>query len=47
MLDEFGPQPVLVAFAAVQTVSMALIALTCFVNRRGGATADGTLEVAA
>ena len=47
VLDEFGPQPVLVAFAAVQTVAMALIALTCFVNRRGGATADGTLEVAA
>ena len=47
VLDEFGPQPVLVAFAAVQTVAMALIALSCVVNRRGGATADGTLEVAA
>jgi MFS family permease len=29
VLDAFGVEPVLVAFAAVQTVSMALIALTC------------------
>jgi len=47
VLDEFGPQPVLVAFAAVQTVAMTLIALSCFVIRRAAIPGDETLEVAA
>ena len=34
VLDELGPQPVLVAFAAVQTVAMSLVALSSFVVRR-------------
>ena len=33
VLDEFGPQPVLVALAVVQTVSMVVIALTSFAAR--------------
>jgi len=34
VLDELGPQPVLVAFAAVQTVAMSLVAVSSFVVRR-------------
>jgi predicted MFS family arabinose efflux permease len=47
VLDEFGPQPVLVAFAAVQTVAMALIALSCFVVRRAALPGEETLGAAA
>ena len=47
MLDEFGPQPVLVAFAAVQTVAMALIALSCFVIRRAALPGEETRGAAA
>ena len=46
VLDEFGPQPVLVALAAVQTVAMSLIAVSCIVNRRAAARTDETLGVA-
>ncbi len=34
VLDELGPQPVLVAFAAVQTAAMSLVAVSSFVVRR-------------
>jgi predicted MFS family arabinose efflux permease len=47
VLDEFGPQPVLVAFAAVQTVAMALIALSCFVVRRAALPGEERLGAAA
>jgi MFS family permease len=43
VLDAFGVQPVLVAFAAVQTASMAVVALSCLRARgaeRGVATVD-------
>ena len=39
VLDAFGPQPVLVAFALVQTVSMALVAAVSFAVRRSEAQA--------
>jgi MFS family permease len=43
VLDEFGPRPVLVAFAAVQTVAMALVVV---VSLRARAPAAATTETA-
>jgi MFS family permease len=40
VLDAFGPEPVLVGFALVQTVAMAAIAVSALAARRAGAVAS-------
>jgi predicted MFS family arabinose efflux permease len=47
VLDAFGPQPVLVAFAAVQTVAMSLVAAASFAVRRRERTPARVQRVAA
>ena len=47
VLDHFGPQPVLVAFAATQTVAMSLVALASFAVRRREQTTVQAARVAA
>jgi predicted MFS family arabinose efflux permease len=47
VLDAFGPQPVLVAFAATQTLAMTLVALASFAVRRRERTSVQATQVAA
>jgi predicted MFS family arabinose efflux permease len=47
VLDHFGPQPVLVAFAATQTLAMSLVAVASFAVRRRERTPVQATRVAA